>query len=123
MLSIKKLLAKLLSFCATRDSVPVTITSSVGKLQERQAIRTGNVIQLTLRMAHSGSTASGSSAYEGQIVEKEFWPVALVTSGHYYGARAMVGSIGVGGKIIVRNVGSAITNMDSCYMSFTYIVK
>lgn len=123
MLSIKKLLAKLLSFCATRESVPVTITSSVGTLQARQAIRTGNVIQLTLRMRHSGSTASGASAYEGQITEAEFWPVAIVTSGHYYGNRAMVGNISSTGKIIVRNVGSAITNMDSCNISFTYIVK
>lgn len=124
MLSIKKLLAKLLSFLVTDESVTISISTTVGSLSAYQAIRSGNVVQLTLRVSRSGSTAIGSSAYEGTINTTGLRPLAIVTSGHYYGNRAMTGDISTNGKIVIRNTGTtAINNMDSHFMSFTYIVK
>ena len=137
MLSLKKLIAKVLAYLITltnsitdlknhiKPSTPtISISTTVGTLTSATVKKSGNVVQLSLITAHSGTTDVGDSTYEGTINTTGLRPLAVVTSGHYYGVRAITGNIAANGKIIIRNTGTtAISNMTNQYMTFTYIVN
>lgn len=86
----------------------------------------GNVVQLQLRCRNTSSTASGQDIYKGTIDTTGLRPLFVTTSGTYYGAYSISGTIGTTGLITVRNANNtafpAPTGDYYVNISFTYIV-
>ena len=138
MLSVKKLLAKLLGAISTikgnittiNSKLTVTtpsisITASTGTLVSSSVRRFGNVVQLTVQVRNATQTASGGDIFNGQINTTALRPLIIASSGSYYGAYPLNGRVDNNGNIYVRNAApSPLTIGGSNYtvVSFTYIV-
>lgn len=104
----------------------ISITTSTGTLSSHSIHRYGNVISLTLVIQKSSNTASGANVYVGTINTTALRPLHAITSGAYYGAFALNGTINASGTITLRNSNtgtfSAVTGSNSVSIGFTYVV-
>lgn len=102
------------------------ITVTTGTLNKAEAIRYGKVVQLMITAQNSSSVASGANIFAGTLNTSSGWiPYRYVTGGSYYGAHAIIGSLGTGGALTMRNASSTavtISGSNTATVSLTYIL-
>lgn len=106
-------------------SPTVAVTASTGSVKNVYAVKTGNVMVLQLEVYNTSSVGSGSNVFVGTISSTSYRPKVGVTSGTFYGARAVNAQVNASGGITVRNVGSSSMSPpsnDPVTIAFTYIV-
>ena len=102
----------------------ISITTTTGSLTATSIRQFGKVVQLSISVKNTSSTASGDNIYEGTISTTELRPAITTTGATYYGANAFTATISTAGSIVVRNsTASAFAVATSnINISFTYIV-
>ena len=105
-------------------TISITQTSSdVGTRESTTIKRFANVVQLLLKVKNSSSVADGGDIYTATISTTALRPAVSARGSGYYGARAIIGSIGTDGAITIRLSGASLSANTSVHCGFTYLVE
>ncbi len=109
---------------ATVNAITVNMTSTTGTFVSSNCRRVGNVVWFSIAVRNTSSVAAGANIYQGTASATLPRPVAFTTSGSYYGAHAVTGSVNSEGNVIIRNASSSafsIGSSSTATVAFTYI--
>lgn len=107
----------------TTPSIGITTTS--GELVGSFVRQYGKIVQVGVTVRNSASVASGANVFTGTLDTEALRPLTYTTGGTYYGAHAIIGSVGTGGAITVRNASSTavtISGTNTVSVTWTYVV-
>ena len=103
----------------------ISISTTTGELVSSFVRRYDKIVQLGVTVRNSASVASGGNVFTGTLNTEGLRPLTYITGGAYYGAHAIMGSIGTTGAITIRNASSTavtISGTNTVSVTWTYIV-
>lgn len=110
----------------TAVTIPsISITATSGELVGSFVRQYGKIVQVGVTVRNSASVASSANVFTGTLNTEGLRPLTYTTGGAYYGAHAIMGSIGATGTVTVRNASSTavtISGTNTVSVTWTYIV-
>lgn len=103
----------------------ISISTTTGELVSSFVRRYDKIVQLGVTVRNSSSVASSGNVFTGTLNTTALIPLTYITGGAYYGAHAIMGSIGTTGAITIRNASSTsvtISGTNTVSVTWTYIV-
>lgn len=106
----------------TEDTTEPSITTTTGKLNNKEIIKRDGLVILRINVENSSQISVGSNLYVGQLTDSSLYPRTITRSISYSGSSAAIGQIGTSGAITLRIIASSWPAASATSISFLYMV-